>query len=74
MLLFMLPKYPVATLTLMMRAWMKLAYLSSILGKLNKLNQQLQGKDEYLPHLTDKITCFTKKIEMWENDTWPWEN
>ena len=42
---------------------MKLAYLSDVFGKLNELNLQLQGKDKHLPHLADKITGFTRKLE-----------
>ncbi|CAJ1059684.1 zinc finger BED domain-containing protein 5-like [Xyrichtys novacula] len=44
---------------------MKLAYLSDIFGKLNELNLQLQGRDKHLPHLADKISAFTRKLEMW---------
>ncbi|XP_051952836.1 zinc finger BED domain-containing protein 5-like [Xyrauchen texanus] len=43
----------------------KLAYLSDVFGKLNELNLQLQGKDKHLPHLADKITAFTRKLEVW---------
>lgn len=45
---------------------MKLAYLSYIFLKLNKVNLQMQGKNIYFPHLADKITSFTRKPEMWE--------
>ncbi|KAM3838159.1 zinc finger BED domain-containing protein 5-like [Diretmus argenteus] len=44
---------------------MKLAYLSDIFGKLNELNLKLQGRDTHLPHLADKISGFTRKLEMW---------
>ena len=44
---------------------MKLAYLSDVFGKLNELNLQLQGRDTHLPHLADKISAFTRKLEMW---------
>ncbi|XP_062250231.1 zinc finger BED domain-containing protein 5-like [Platichthys flesus] len=44
---------------------MKLAYLSDVFGKLNELNLQLQGRDKHLPHLADKISAFTRKLEMW---------
>ncbi len=44
---------------------MKLAYLSDIFVKLNELNLQLQGRDKHLPHLADKTSAFTRKLEMW---------
>ncbi|XP_072229039.1 zinc finger BED domain-containing protein 5-like [Leuresthes tenuis] len=44
---------------------LKLAYLSDVFGKLNELNLQLQGKDKHLPHLADKITAFSRKLEVW---------
>jgi len=44
---------------------MKLAYLSDVFGKLNELNIQLQGRDKHIPHLADKISAFTRKLEMW---------
>lgn len=44
---------------------MKLAYLSDVLAKLNELNHQLQSKDKHLPHLSDKITAFIRKLEVW---------
>lgn len=44
---------------------MKLAYLSHVFGKLNELNIQLQDTDKQLPQLADKITAFTRKLEMW---------
>ncbi|XP_073328897.1 zinc finger BED domain-containing protein 5-like [Pagrus major] len=44
---------------------LKLAYLSDVFGKLNELNLQLQGKDKHLPHLADKITAFSRKLEAW---------
>lgn len=44
---------------------LKLAYLSDIFGKLNDLNLQLQGKDKYIPHLADRITAFTRKLQVW---------
>ncbi|XP_059375528.1 zinc finger BED domain-containing protein 5-like [Carassius carassius] len=45
---------------------MKLAYLTDIFQKLNELNLQMQGSNTHLPHLADKITSFTRKLEMWE--------
>ncbi|KAE8278718.1 Protein FAM200A [Larimichthys crocea] len=45
---------------------MKLAYLSDMFQKLNELNLQMQGSNTHLPHLADKITSFTRKLEMWE--------
>lgn len=58
---------------------MKLAYLSDIFGKLNELNLQLQGKDQHLPQVTDKISSFTRKLAMWgrrlnEGNTESFEN
>lgn len=55
---------------------MKLAYLSD---KLNQLNLQLQGKDKYQPHLTDQVSSFIWKLEMWgrklkQGNTEPFEN
>lgn len=44
---------------------MKLAYLSDMFQKLNELNLQMQGTNTHLP-LADKITSFTRKLEMWE--------
>lgn len=44
---------------------MKLAYFSNVFGKFNELNLQLQGKDKHIPHLADKITAFTRKLEVW---------
>ncbi|KAI4804158.1 hypothetical protein KUCAC02_025795 [Chaenocephalus aceratus] len=44
---------------------MKLAYLSDVFGKINELNLQLQGKDKHLPCLADKITGFTRKLDIW---------
>ena len=44
---------------------MKLAYLSDMFLKLNEVNLQLQGTNTHLPHLADKITSFTRKLEMW---------
>lgn len=43
---------------------MKLAYLSDVFGKLNELNLQLQGRDKRQPHIADKITAFTRKLEV----------
>ncbi|KAL1268651.1 hypothetical protein QQF64_034014 [Cirrhinus molitorella] len=34
--------------------------------KLNELNLQMQGTNTHLPQLADKITSFTRKLEMWE--------
>ncbi|KAF7644932.1 hypothetical protein LDENG_00213290 [Lucifuga dentata] len=34
--------------------------------KLNKLNLQMQGTKTHFPQLADKITSFTRKLEMWE--------
>uniref|UniRef100_A0A8C7WUB4 Zinc finger BED domain-containing protein 5 n=1 Tax=Oryzias sinensis TaxID=183150 RepID=A0A8C7WUB4_9TELE len=45
---------------------MKLLYLSDMFQKLNELNLQMQGSNTHLPHLADKITSFTRKLEMWE--------
>ncbi|XP_040896345.1 zinc finger BED domain-containing protein 5 [Toxotes jaculatrix] len=45
---------------------MKVAYLSDMFQKLNELNLQMQGTNTYLPHLADKISSFTRKLEMWE--------
>ena len=45
---------------------MKLAYLSDMFQKLNELNLQMQGSSTHLPQLADKITSFTRKLEMWE--------
>ncbi len=45
---------------------MKLAYLSDMFQKLNELNLQMQGTNTHLPQLADKITSFTRKLEMWE--------
>lgn len=44
---------------------MKLAYLSDIFGKLNDVNLQLQGRDKHIPHLADKISSFTRKLDVW---------
>ncbi|XP_062336324.1 zinc finger BED domain-containing protein 5-like [Osmerus eperlanus] len=44
---------------------MKLAYLSDMFLKLNEVNLQLQGANTHIPHLADKITSFTRKLEMW---------
>ena len=43
----------------------KLAYLSDMFLKLNKVNLQLQGTNTHLPHLADKITSFIRKLQMW---------
>lgn len=40
-------------------------HLSNVIGKLNKLNLQLQGRDKHLPHLADNITAFIRKLEVW---------
>lgn len=58
---------------------MKLAYLSYIFSKLNQLNLQLPGKDKYQPHLTDQVSSFIRKQEMWgrklkQGSTEPFEN
>lgn len=45
---------------------MKVAHLSDMFQKLNELNLQMQGINTHLPHLADKITSFTRKLEMWE--------
>ncbi len=45
---------------------MKLAYLSDMFLKLSELNLQIQGPNTHLPHLANKITSFTRKLEMWE--------
>ncbi|KAI2645164.1 Zinc finger BED domain-containing protein 5 [Labeo rohita] len=45
---------------------MKLAYLSDMFQKLNELNLQMQATNTHLPQLADKITSFTRKLEMWE--------
>lgn len=44
----------------------KVAYLSDMFQKLNELNLQMQGTNTHLPHLADKITSFTRKLEIWE--------
>ena len=45
---------------------MKLAYLSDMFQNLNELNLQMQGSSPHLPQQADKITSFTRKLEMWE--------
>ncbi|KAL1276351.1 hypothetical protein QQF64_035974 [Cirrhinus molitorella] len=45
---------------------MKLAYLSDMFQKLNELNLQMQGTNTHFPQLADKITSFTRKLEMGE--------
>ncbi|XP_063323043.1 zinc finger BED domain-containing protein 5 [Pelmatolapia mariae] len=45
---------------------MKLAYLSDMFLKLNELNLQMQATNTHLPHLTDKVTSFVRKLEMWK--------
>uniref|UniRef100_A0A3Q4HQ00 Zinc finger BED domain-containing protein 5-like n=1 Tax=Neolamprologus brichardi TaxID=32507 RepID=A0A3Q4HQ00_NEOBR len=45
---------------------MKLAYLSDMFLKLNELNLQMQSTNTHLPHLTDKVTSFVRKLEMWK--------
>lgn len=44
---------------------MKLAYLGNIFRKLNELNLQLQDRDKHLSQLADKISAFTRKLEMY---------
>ncbi|XP_058649117.1 zinc finger BED domain-containing protein 5-like [Onychostoma macrolepis] len=40
-------------------------HLSNVIGKLNELNLQLQGRDKHLPHLADNITALIRKLEVW---------
>ena len=44
---------------------MNLACLSDIFRKLNNIHHQLQGREKYLPHLADKISSFTRKLDLW---------
>ena len=44
---------------------MKLAYLSDMFQNLNELNLQMQGSSPHLPQQADKITSFTRKLEVW---------
>ena len=58
---------------------LKLTYLCDLFGNLNGLNLQLQGRDKHLPDLTDKISAFIRKLEMWgkrldQGNTSPFEN
>lgn len=44
---------------------MKLASnVSNVFGQLKELNLQLQGRDKNLLHLADKVTAFTRKLEI----------
>lgn len=43
----------------------KLAYLSSIFEKLNRLNMSLQGKNTSILSLNDKVQAFVRKVERW---------
>lgn len=43
-----------------------LAYLADIFEQLNKLNSSLQGKQTNLITLSDKVSAFTKKLDMWK--------
>lgn len=45
---------------------LKVAYLRDMFQKLNALNLLMQGTNSHLPHLTNQITSFTRKLEMSE--------
>lgn len=52
---------------------MRLAYLSNMFGKLNKLNPQLHGRDKHLPYPADKMwgrrldQRNTEPLRIWVN-------
>uniref|UniRef100_A0A8C4RI43 Uncharacterized protein n=1 Tax=Erpetoichthys calabaricus TaxID=27687 RepID=A0A8C4RI43_ERPCA len=43
-----------------------LAYLADIFEQLNKLNSSLQGKHTNLITLSDKVSAFMKKLDLWK--------
>jgi hypothetical protein len=49
------------------KSWVAvLAYLADIFDKLNKLNSFMQGKQTNIITLCDKVSAFTKKLELWK--------
>jgi hypothetical protein len=57
--------YEYATL-LFDESWVaKLAYLSDIFSHLNELNRKVQGKDETIVSITNKIEGFEGKLKLW---------
>ena len=42
-----------------------LAYLADIFEQLNKLNSSMQGKNTNLITLSDKVSAFKKKLDLW---------
>lgn len=44
----------------------KLAYLCDIFEKLNALNLSLQGRNMHILKLTEKISAFRKKLQLWK--------
>ena len=42
-----------------------LAYLAEIFEELNKLNSTRQGKQTHLITLSDKVSAFTKNLDLW---------
>ena len=43
-----------------------LAYLSETFEELNKLNSTRQGKQTHYITLSDKVSAFTKKLDLWK--------
>ncbi len=45
----------------------KLEYLIEIFAQLNSINTSMQGRDENILTLTDKLVSFKKKVLIWKN-------
>ena len=43
-----------------------LAFLTDFTSHMNKLNLQLQGKEQFINRMYDYITAFVNKLRLWE--------
>ena len=43
-----------------------LAFLAVFTFHMNKLNLQLQGKEQFINRMCDRITAFVNKLRLWE--------
>uniref|UniRef100_A0A3Q3FKS5 DUF4371 domain-containing protein n=1 Tax=Labrus bergylta TaxID=56723 RepID=A0A3Q3FKS5_9LABR len=47
-------------------AWLlDLGFLTDLTAKLNALNNELQGKDQHLPHMISAVNAFKAKLGVW---------
>lgn len=46
---------------------MQVAYLADIFAEINSLNMSMQGRDQTLVGLSEKLSLFKGKLKLWMN-------